>query len=83
MEVPSAEQSSEEFSHSFSNDILKIEMAGPQHEHFSVIDLPGLFRSKKRHEAVVNRLTELARAHSGSNHQRRYDPRETDGFFLS
>ncbi|KIW34052.1 uncharacterized protein PV07_00854 [Cladophialophora immunda] len=44
MEVPSAGQSPEDSSHSFSNDILKIEMAGPQHEHFSVIDLPGLFR---------------------------------------
>ncbi|OAL27214.1 hypothetical protein AYO20_09812 [Fonsecaea nubica] len=44
MEVPFAGQSREESSHSFSNDILKIEMAGPQHEHFSVIDLPGLFR---------------------------------------
>lgn len=29
----------------FSRDILKIEMSGPHYEHFSVVDLPGLFRS--------------------------------------
>ncbi|MCJ1478749.1 hypothetical protein MMC13_007433 [Lambiella insularis] len=44
MEVLSAGQSPEDTLNSFSNDILKIEMAGPEHEHFSVIDLPGLFR---------------------------------------
>ena len=30
---------------SFSHDVLKIEMSGPQYEHFSVVDLPGLFRN--------------------------------------
>ncbi|KAK5094393.1 hypothetical protein LTS08_008612 [Lithohypha guttulata] len=29
---------------SFSNDLLKIEVSGPDHDHFSVVDLPGLFR---------------------------------------
>lgn len=27
-----------------SRDVLKIELSGPGREHFSVIDLPGLFR---------------------------------------
>jgi hypothetical protein len=30
---------------SFSHNVLKIELSGPDYEHFSVIDLPGLFRS--------------------------------------
>lgn len=33
---------------SFSEDVLKIELSGPDHEHFSVVDLPGIFRSKSR-----------------------------------
>lgn len=31
---------------SFSHNILKFELSGPEHEHFSVVDLPGLFRSR-------------------------------------
>ncbi|KAL8883554.1 MAG: hypothetical protein Q9205_002223 [Flavoplaca limonia] len=31
-------------SKSFSEDVLKIELSGPDYEHFSVVDLPGLFR---------------------------------------
>jgi Sec7-like guanine-nucleotide exchange factor len=30
---------------SFSHNILKFELSGPEYEHFSVVDLPGLFRS--------------------------------------
>lgn len=29
----------------FSDDILKIELSGPDHEHLSVVDVPGLFHS--------------------------------------
>lgn len=29
----------------FSHDILKFELSGPEYENFSVVDLPGLFRS--------------------------------------
>jgi hypothetical protein len=29
----------------FSQNILKIELSGPELENFSVVDLPGLFRS--------------------------------------
>ena len=47
MGVPAVGQAPEDTMNSFSHDILKIEMAGPEHEHFSVIDLPGLFRSKE------------------------------------
>ncbi|KAF1947621.1 interferon-induced GTP-binding protein Mx2 [Clathrospora elynae] len=30
--------------HAFSEDILKIEINGPEQEHFTVIDVPGIFR---------------------------------------
>ena len=45
MGVPIPRQARASEGESFSHDILKIEMAGPQYEHFSVVDLPGLFRS--------------------------------------
>lgn len=31
----------------FSDDILKIELSGPDHRHLSVVDVPGLFHSKE------------------------------------
>jgi hypothetical protein len=30
----------------FSDDILKIELSGPDHHHLSVVDVPGLFHSE-------------------------------------
>ena len=30
----------------FSDDVLKIELSGPEHHHLSVVDVPGLFHSK-------------------------------------
>ena len=30
----------------FSDDILKIELSGPDHRHLSVVDVPGLFHSQ-------------------------------------
>jgi hypothetical protein len=29
----------------FSNDVLRLEISGPNEEHFSVIDVPGIFKS--------------------------------------
>lgn len=29
----------------FSDDVLRIELSGPQHHHLSVVDVPGLFHS--------------------------------------
>jgi hypothetical protein len=31
----------------FSDDILKIELSGPDHHHLSVVDVPGLFHSEQ------------------------------------
>ena len=42
---PSA-QDLEDFDKRFSDDILKIELSGPEHHHLSVVDVPGLFHSE-------------------------------------
>lgn len=36
----------------FSDDILKIELSGPEQRHLSVVDVPGLFHSKDKHSSV-------------------------------
>jgi hypothetical protein len=36
----------------FSDDILKIVLSGPDHRHFSVVDVPGLFHSKHTVESL-------------------------------
>ena len=50
MNVPSSEDPLSEGMKSFSHDVLKIELSGPDYEHFSVVDLPGLFRSTLLHK---------------------------------
>lgn len=54
---------------SFSNDLLRIELSGPEYDHFSVIDLPGLFRSVSRVFSKAVKLTS-GRADSRTNHER-------------
>lgn len=31
--------------HNFSNDVLKVEISGPNRSYFSILDLPGIFQS--------------------------------------
>lgn len=33
------------FTQNFSNDVLKVEISGPNRSHFSILDLPGIFHS--------------------------------------
>lgn len=40
----------------FSEDILKIEICGPTQEHFTVIDVPGIFRVATPGEALILHL---------------------------
>ncbi|KAF1844890.1 dynamin GTPase [Cucurbitaria berberidis CBS 394.84] len=46
----------------FSNDVLRLEIAGPDQEHFSVIDVPGIFKrtthglTTKEDMAMVNEM---------------------------
>ena len=46
MGLPSAGADIEKLTKRFSNDVLKIEIAGPQQDHLSFVDIPGLFHSK-------------------------------------
>ncbi|KAI4095376.1 MAG: hypothetical protein LQ344_001674 [Seirophora lacunosa] len=43
-EIMNLRGSSPSAQRSFSNDVLKIEVAGPDQQHLSVIDVPGIFR---------------------------------------
>ena len=46
MGLPSAKDKNiENLTKRFSDDILKIELSGPEHHHLSVVDVPGLFHS--------------------------------------
>ncbi|KAL4809874.1 P-loop containing nucleoside triphosphate hydrolase protein [Aspergillus unguis] len=45
----------------FSDDILKIELSGPDHHHLSVVDVPGLFHNPTKYQteedkAIIRRL---------------------------
>ncbi|KAL4939601.1 hypothetical protein BDV06DRAFT_224873 [Aspergillus oleicola] len=47
----------------FSDDILKIELSGPDHNHLSVVDVPGLFHNPTKYQteedkAIIRRLIE-------------------------
>lgn len=46
MGLPCAGEERDSDMDSFSHDILKFELSGPDYENFSVVDLPGLFRSE-------------------------------------
>lgn len=43
---PSSQKDTENLSKRFSDDVLSIELSGPEHRHLSVVDVPGLFHSK-------------------------------------
>lgn len=53
----STDESVEDLPKRFSDDILRIELSGPEHHHLSVVDVPGLFHSKL--EASKGRLAGL------------------------
>ena len=79
MNVPSSEDLLLEGMKSFSDDVLKIELSGPDYEHFSVVDLPGLFRSTLLHRSRSNMPVLMCRTHAWSYNERRHDGGETDG----
>lgn len=45
MRLPGPKDNMENLEKRFSDDILKIELSGPRHNHLSVVDVPGLFHS--------------------------------------
>ncbi|KAK3045424.1 hypothetical protein LTR09_012975 [Extremus antarcticus] len=47
----------------FSDDVLKIELSGPEHHHLSVVDVPGLFHNPTKYQTqedldIIRRLLE-------------------------
>ena len=47
MGLPKAgETELEKLTKRFSDDVLKIELSGPEYHHLSVVDVPGLFHSE-------------------------------------
>ena len=47
MGLPSSNQADvDDLRKRFSEDILKIELAGPDQHHLSIVDVPGLFHSQ-------------------------------------
>ncbi|KAI9812239.1 MAG: hypothetical protein M1832_000471 [Thelocarpon impressellum] len=43
-------QDVEDLEKRFSDDILKIELSGPEHHHLSVVDVPGLFHNPTKYQ---------------------------------
>lgn len=67
---------------SFSHDILKFELSGPEYENFSVVDLPGLFRSEL-FNAYLLMLIRDCRTYSRADQQRGHDSRSGDDCKIS
>lgn len=46
MGLPGIHDNLDDFTVRFSDDVLKIELAGPDMHQFSVVDVPGIFHSE-------------------------------------
>jgi hypothetical protein len=44
---------------SFSEDVLKLELSGPTHEHLSVVDVPGMFKRTTEGKSLITRQKAL------------------------
>ena len=41
----------------FSEDVLRLELSGPNHEHLSVVDVPGIFkRTTEGRNAILQQI---------------------------
>jgi hypothetical protein len=43
---PSTQKNVDLIDRRFSDDVLSITLSGPEHQHLSIVDVPGLFHSK-------------------------------------
>ncbi|KAK8141153.1 hypothetical protein G3M48_000691 [Beauveria asiatica] len=50
MGLPNSDQDFEDFDKRFSDDILRIEISGPDQHHLSVVDVPGLFHNPTKYQ---------------------------------
>lgn len=82
MGVPEPGQELQPDQDAFSQDVLKIELSGPEYEHFSVVDLPGIFRSRTAISTKEARLTSRGRSAARSDNQRRCERSEGHGEIL-
>lgn len=63
MGLPHAEDAVEDSAKRFSDDVLRVEITGPQQDHLSFVDIPGLFHSKLTLQArVEGPLTSIYRS---------------------
>lgn len=68
MGLPTAEDDIEHLRKRFANDVLKVEISGPQQDHLSFVDIPGLFHSELSHLVQVEALlTIIFRPNEGSD----------------
>ncbi|KZF23237.1 hypothetical protein L228DRAFT_245976 [Xylona heveae TC161] len=52
----STDDSIENLEKRFSDDILKIELCGPEHHHLSVVDVPGLFHNPTKYQTAEDKV---------------------------
>jgi len=57
MGLPSSTQKDlENLERRLSDDVLSITLSGPEHQHLSIVDVPGLFHSKSQSIAEANAI---------------------------
>lgn len=60
---PTTKKNIENLTKRFSDDVLSIEISGPEHRHLSVVDVPGLFHSERlpchRYDVRTSDLLEI------------------------
>ena len=57
MGVTGPNKEHEEGEKSFSDDVLKIDYRGPDHENLSIIDVPGIFRNPQEGKTTDDDIT--------------------------
>ncbi|KAH8807237.1 P-loop containing nucleoside triphosphate hydrolase protein [Xylogone sp. PMI_703] len=55
MGLPGPDDDIENIEKRFSDDILKIELSGPEHYHLSVVDVPGLFHNPTKYQTEADK----------------------------
>ena len=48
----------------FSNDVLKVEVSGPNRSYFSIVDVPGIFQSLTKDLTEIEKMGVKNMAHS-------------------
>lgn len=53
----------------FSNDVLKVEVSGPNRSYFSIVDVPGIFQSLTKDLTEIEKMgvKNMARSYMSNN----------------